>query len=369
MEAKMKNKVMGRAALGLGFAWLLTLGTTALGLQGCANDPAAEQESESGSIDLALSGTSSSGITYRLREASISITGAGIASVSTEDHLNQTLISLELPAGGYLAALADGWRLERSVDGVFEDIRAVLVSTNPLPFTVLDQETTEVRLVFRAGEDVVELGNGRVNIGIDVIDGEPPPPGGCDEACAVAEGLGCTNAAICLDICTNLPALVTPECAPLGDEYVACAAGQPGETYVCSTEESYPVAAACEGEFLAVIDCISNPTCTVDADGDGSCEGTDCNDADGSVFPGAPDTCGDGIDQNCNGIDDCAPAGWSCPAQFFGTTDGCDCGCGVQDPDCSSSDASVCEFCNDAGSCSVDTCPGNIDPSNNAVCL
>lgn len=44
-----------------------------------------------------------------------------------------------------------------------------------------------------------------------------------------------------------------------------------------------------------------------DADGDGSSAlatgGQDCDDQDPTVFQGAPEVCGDGIDQNCNGLD------------------------------------------------------------------
>ena len=40
-----------------------------------------------------------------------------------------------------------------------------------------------------------------------------------------------------------------------------------------------------------------------DADGDGFPAGVDCNDADKAIYPGAPDACGDGVDQNCDGHD------------------------------------------------------------------
>src|SRR5690349_17402866 len=54
----------------------------------------------------------------------------------------------------------------------------------------------------------------------------------------------------------------------------------------------------------------SPPTYTgEDRDGDGVVNGTDCDDEDRARYPGAPDTQGDGIDQNCDGIDGIAPGG------------------------------------------------------------
>jgi hypothetical protein len=54
-------------------------------------------------------------------------------------------------------------------------------------------------------------------------------------------------------------------------------------------------------------------TCSCpDEDGDGfydeSCGGSDCDDTDNKTFPRANELCGDGIDQNCNGLDEiCCP--------------------------------------------------------------
>src|SRR6185295_5942098 len=47
-----------------------------------------------------------------------------------------------------------------------------------------------------------------------------------------------------------------------------------------------------------------------DADGDGYSAGLDCDDDDASVHPGAVETCGNGIDDNCHdGADGCGWAG------------------------------------------------------------
>ena len=60
-----------------------------------------------------------------------------------------------------------------------------------------------------------------------------------------------------------------------------------------------------------------DPPC--DLDGDGVVAEQDCDDNDPTVFPGADETCGDGIDQDCNGLDqvclspDLDGDGFDCP--------------------------------------------------------
>lgn len=44
-----------------------------------------------------------------------------------------------------------------------------------------------------------------------------------------------------------------------------------------------------------------------DADGDGAAADVDCDDGDGSIRPGAPEVCGDGVDQDCEGGDLACP--------------------------------------------------------------
>ncbi|PLY00098.1 MAG: hypothetical protein C0622_09450 [Desulfuromonas sp.] len=66
----------------------------------------------------------------------------------------------------------------------------------------------------------------------------------------------------------------------------------PGATEICGDgidQDCDGVDLSCEGP--------------IDFDGDGYDETVDCNDNDNSIFPGAPEICGDGIDQDCSGAD------------------------------------------------------------------
>ena len=116
------------------------------------------------------------------------------------------------------------------------------------------------------------------------------------------------------------------------------------------------------------------PVCA-DVDGDGtadsSCGGTDCNDNDASVYPGATETC-NGVDDNCNGTVDDNPVD---PSTFYADTDGdsygnlsspttaCTLPAGyvVDSTDCKDEDATIhpgaTETCNGVD----DNCDGQID--------
>ena len=57
-----------------------------------------------------------------------------------------------------------------------------------------------------------------------------------------------------------------------------------------------------------LIDC-DDPDCGIDNDGDGHFAppcGNDCNDANPNINPGKPEVCGDGLDNDCDGLIDCA---------------------------------------------------------------
>jgi hypothetical protein len=221
---------------------------------------------------------------------------------------------------------------------------------------------------------------------------------GCNGSCG-----DCAQGETCVDGVCEPP---TPIC---GDDAV----NQPSEE--CDGIDN----SACPGEHCVGCQCSGVPvewTCTLHWYGDGSdCDcgcgiiDPDCLDAtvgscDFCTTPGScsaiscpgeidPDnnavcasTCGDDIvegGEECDGSDNSAcpgeycvgcqcsgvPVEWTCNPNYYGAGDGCDCGCGIIDPDCLDATVGSCQFCNVQGSCSSSSCPGEIDPDNNAVCV
>ncbi len=146
-------------------------------------------------------------------------------------------------------------------------------------------------------------------------------------------------------------------------------------------------AAACEycdgcglvgGSCAEAVQADDNTVCIPADCGDGAVQG-------GEVCDGAPPkgaTCADfgftGGDVGCSAttcnadLSACTGGpmpGWTCPPAYYGTADGCDCGCGIVDPDCADANGGSCEYCGAIGSCMpIGAACDTVDATNNALC-
>lgn len=189
----------------------------------------------------------------------------------------------------------------------------------------------------------------------DPTDGDPPAdvPAGwtCDPTYyGAADGCDCGCGEVDPD-CSDMTAAACEYCDGCGLVGGACTdAVQADDNSICIPANCGDGAVqggeACDGSAPAEVTCADLGY----ADGTLGCSATTCN-ADLTGCNGGP------------------AAGWTCPATYYGSDDGCDCGCGVLDPDCADGTSASCEYCGNLGSCSAvgAECDG-IDAANNALC-
>jgi hypothetical protein len=231
-----------------------------VGAIGCeaATDPA--QSSAPGRVRLALSAQSPSGVSYRLTSASFAVTGPQTATLSTDADPNATVLSTELDAGSYSIELAPGWVLERVTNEGAVAVAATLVSPNPVDFEIHALERTGVAFQFSVAGEVVELGDGTLDVTIGVD----------DETCVAP-------LARCADECVDL----TSDASNCGACEVVCDSGQ-----------------------------CTNGVCTGCAPNQYDLDGNPANGCEYScVFQSATDLPDDAfVDANCDGVDGNAAA-------------------------------------------------------------
>jgi hypothetical protein len=186
----------------------------------CSSDSerATVNVSETGRLQLNLTGISNTNLVYQLRNATFTITGLStgtVIEVNTETQPNTSSLLVELPPDTYEVLLAPGFFLELLPGGLPIEARrgssarsaaaptkspargvigavtaaapaeaaaaaeptpgatvvdATLISSNPGVVTIQPNGVSPLNFIFQVGDGIVETGNGVLDIGIAVID-------------------------------------------------------------------------------------------------------------------------------------------------------------------------------------------------------
>lgn len=140
----------------------------------CSGDGSAEQADSArstGSLSLPLTAIGASGAVYRLRQASFAVEslegGPGAVLFSEQDPLASTLEST-LPSGNYVVTLQSGWFLEKAVGNDVSTVSAALISPSVQGVSVQVNGESTLAFVFETNGEVLEFGQGRLVIDIEV---------------------------------------------------------------------------------------------------------------------------------------------------------------------------------------------------------
>jgi hypothetical protein len=163
-----RNRILWTSVMGWGLA------TGAVGCSG-GHDHGQNSTGQTGTLTVALTGSAASGAPYHLAHAVFEITNFFVfPAIDMVVPADDPTLKVELPPSvfpfDYQISLHDGWALDAvKADGTEQPVHADLLN-NFIPFTIKPQRTTPVVFPFKAGEDVVTVGNGSVGVSISVDD-------------------------------------------------------------------------------------------------------------------------------------------------------------------------------------------------------
>jgi hypothetical protein len=337
----------------------------ALAVNGCNSEErvifqsqSADQQPELGSLRLPLVTPDAGRLRLRSAVFQIARNGVPIVTLNSDDDPDAEALTAQIDTGQYTSTLSDGWSLERLADdGSATPVRAALISSNPVSFSVRNERSTTVAYSFTTSSGIVTFGEGSVAVRIGVVD--PSTLASCD----LNGALGCLAGQSCL----------------IGDD---------GATF-CATPGDLPVGSACASEqCVAGAQCLSfdsaapqQAVCTALCNPQSPPFGCDCRGLSSSETIGV---CGPPPPGSCDLLDAAGcPSGQACqyPGGSFGVcgTPGdvpengscfgeeCEAGldCVGDDPDFGFQgvcrrfcdlDAPDCDFCFDIGTGRVGRC-------------
>jgi hypothetical protein len=151
---------------------------------------------ETGQLELALTSHGASGALYRLRQAqfnvfSVSPFGGSFAFLSSENDPLATSLQTTLDIGDYQIQLFSGWFLEKVVDGQVTRVQARLLSSDSQSFSISANGETTVQYRFETNGEIIEFGQGRLIVQIDVQEqsSEPPPDPTLGDPLEIVDGM------------------------------------------------------------------------------------------------------------------------------------------------------------------------------------
>jgi hypothetical protein len=208
-----EEKIMIRTKSISPFCRMLFLGLLGVPLATTSCGTSAVHQDVGGSLRMPLTAVSASGRLYRLRNATFDITGTQSSSISSETDPGAQDLVATLPKGSYSIQLRDGWSMERQSDAGFLAVDATLTSSSAVMFAINDAQVTNVAFRFAVAGDVVVVGNGTLDVGINVDEPDASSGAGGASLCMAGD----CSAVLPMDGFMNID---TAQGAPQGSDVI-----------------------------------------------------------------------------------------------------------------------------------------------------